>query len=503
MRSALIVLLCLFSFIGSSISFGGSNVLDDDIVLVPVKDDPTISFRIWFKVGSQDDPPGKEGLAAITASMLTDASTQKNSYEEVLDKLFPLAASYSASTSVEMTIIYGRTHKDNVKVYYPLFTDAILLPAFKQEDLERIKSEALNYLENTLRYHSDEELGKAVLYNNIFSGTPYGHITTGLIESVKSITLDDVRNFYTKHFTRDNAIIGLGGGFDTALRENVKKDLQNLPVGRPETVGTPQPRAIDGMHVTIVEKEAASTAMSIGFPINILRGHKDWYALAIANSWLGEHRNSSSHLYQVIREERGLNYGDYSYIENFPRGGEVRMPRQNVSRRRQIFEIWIRPVPHEAKHFALRAALREFKRLLENGMTQTQFDLTRNFLTKYVLHYAPTTMQRLGYALDDRFYGIQGSHLAKFRKMIHELTLDDVNSAIKKYWQYGNMQVAIITKDAKSLKEVLENDTPSPITYQTTKPESILNEDKEISAFPLNVKAENVRIVPVQDLFVK
>jgi zinc protease len=107
-------------------------VPDDHIVRLPVPNDPTICFRIWFKVGSQDDPKGKEGLAGITTSMLTDASTEKNSYEQIIDKLFPLAASYSATSSVEMTVVYGRTHKDNLKEYYPLFMDAILAPAFKQ-----------------------------------------------------------------------------------------------------------------------------------------------------------------------------------------------------------------------------------------------------------------------------------------------------------------------------------------------------------------------------------
>ena len=68
----------------------------------------------------------------------------------------------------------------------------------------------------------------------------------------------------------------------------------------------------------------------MGFPIDVLRGAQEWYALAIANSWLGEHRNSSSHLYQVIREARGLNYGDYSYIEHFPAAGGCMMPPQNV-----------------------------------------------------------------------------------------------------------------------------------------------------------------------------
>lgn len=258
-----------------------------------------------------------------------------------------------------------------------------------------------------------------------------------------------------------------------------------------------------GKHVTIVEKDAQSTAISMGFPISILRGSKEWYALAIANSWLGEHRNSSSHLYQVIREERGLNYGDYSYIENFPNGGGLQMPPQNVCRRQQIFEIWIRPVPNETRHFALRAALREFKKLVDNGMTESEFQLTKGFLYKYVLHYAPTTSERLGYAIDDVFYGIKGSHLETFRKMMKEVTLKDVNAAIRKYWQYGDMEIAIITKDAQGLKDALVQEAPSPITYSSPKPDQILEEDKEIAVFPLKIKAENVKIVKVEELFKK
>jgi zinc protease len=496
----ILLAVCL---IAPMMTFGEEKVPSDNLILLPVKNDPTVSFRIWFKVGSQNDPVGKEGLANITASMLTDAATQKNSYEQVLDKLFPLASGYSAIPSVEMTVVTGRTHKDNLKEFYPLFTDAILAPAFKQEDLDRIKSDVLNYLENTLRYASDEELGKAVLYNSIFEGTPYGHINAGLVQSVRSITLDDVRNFYKTYFTRDNVAIGLGGGYDAALVDQLKKDLQALPAGAVKPVPPPAAKPIKGKKVVIVEKDAASTAISMGFPIDIVRGSKEWYALAIASSWLGQHRNSSSHLYQVIREERGLNYGDYAYIENFPNGGMRTVPPQNVSRRKQIFEIWIRPVPNETRHFALRAAMRELKKLVDNGMSESDFTLTRAFLKNFVLHYAPTTNERLGYAIDDKFYALKGSHLETFRKMMSEVTLKDVNAAIKKYWQYNDIQIAIVTKDAAGLKEALGKEAPSPITYKTPKAESVMEEDKEIVVFPLGIKAENVTIVPVAELFEK
>jgi len=498
----LTVTLALALIVGAStLSMGGVSMKADNVVQLRVKNDPTISFRIWFKVGSQNDPQGKEGLSEITAAMLTDASTLRNSYEQIIDSLYPLAAGYDATTSAEMTVVYGRVHKDNLKEYYPLFIDAITAPAFKQSDLDRIKSQVLSNLENTLRYSSDEELGKAVLYNSIFDGTAYGHITSGTVTSVRSITIDDIRSFYRKYFTKDNLVIGLGGGYDTTLVASLRSGLAALPAGKPAALAPPRPASVKGFNVTIVEKDAPATAISMGFPIDLLRGSKDWYALAIANSWLGEHRNSSSHLYQVIREKRGLNYGDYSYIENFPRGGMRNVPPQNVSRRKQIFEIWIRPVPLEAGHFALRAALREFKAVVEKGMTKDEFTLTRNFLRKYVLHYAPTTMERLGYAIDDRFYGLQGSHLAMFRSMVGTLTRADVNKAIRTYWQFGNMQIAVITKDAKGLREALVNDSPSPITYKTPKPEAIMEEDREIAVFPVKVRPENVRIVPVTEVF--
>jgi zinc protease len=498
-----LLLLCATLVLLPAVIFGGQPVDTRSFVQLPVKNDPTIAIRLWFKVGSQNDPAGKEGLALITGEMLADASTKNNTYAQIIDKLYPLAAGYSASVSTEMTVISGRVHKDNVAAYYPLFMDAVLAPAFAQEDLDRIKSDVLNNLETTLRYASDEELGKAVLYNDVFAGTPYGHIVSGTVEGVKSITLDDVKAFYKAHYTAGNVMPGIGGGYDQTLVDRLAQDLSTLPAGVPAPVPVPQPKPINGFKVTIVDKDAPATAISMGFPINIVRGSREWYALAIANSWLGEHRNSSSHLYQVIREARGLNYGDYSYIENFPQGGRLQMPPQNVARRKQLFEIWIRPVPLENGHFALRAALREFKHLVDKGMTKEEFTLTRGFLKNYVLHYAPTTSQRLGYALDDRFYGIQGSHLEIFRKMMGEITLEEVNAAIKKYWQFGNMQIAVITKNAAAFKDALVNDTSSPITYKNPKPDSVVKEDKEIEVFPVKVRKEDVIIVPVGEVLQK
>ena len=472
-------------------------------VLLPIKEDPTICFRIWFKVGSQNDPAGKEGLAQLTASLIAEGATKKNGYSTILEKLYPIASSYGASVDKEMTVISGRTHGDNLELFYGLLKEAILEPAFDVSDFTRIKTQMINNIEKNLRYSSDEELGKAALYDDIFKGTAYGHLNAGTVAGLQSITQADVRKFYQTHFIRENIMIALGGGFTDAFVKRMRTDFALLPTGTPESVPKPEPKKISGKHVLLVDKKTDATAISFGFPIPVLRGSKDYYALWIANSWFGEHRNSSSHLYQVIREVRGMNYGDYSYIEIFPNGGARQMPPANVARRQQLFEVWIRPVPNATRHFALRAAMRELQQLVQNGLTQEQFELTRKFLRNYCLHFAPTTMEQLGYKMDDVFYGISGSHLVNFRKMMSELTLKDVNDAIKKYLQFRDMKIAIVTSGAEQFAKELAADAASPMKYATPKSDEVLKEDSLIEKFPLAIQVDRITIVPVDQMFAK
>ena len=472
------------------------------MVLMSVPADPTISFSLSFAVGSQDDPPGKEGLAFLAGQMLGDAATEKRSLDQILEALYPLASSYSVRVDRERTTLTGRTHRDNVAAYLELFSDAFLRPAFKTADFERIKNDAINDLENTLRYSSDEELGKAAFEDFVFRGTRYAHPSEGTVEGLRSITLDDVRTFYKSRFTAASALLGIGGGYDEATVARLKMAVRELPAGAAPAPPAIEPAPISGRSVLLIAKPGADASISFGFPIDVHRGERDFYALWIANSWLGEHRNQASHLFQVIREHRGLNYGDYSYIEAFPEGGHRTMPPVNVPRREQLFEIWIRTLPNDKAVFALRAALRELEELVDHGLTKEQFELTRGFLKKYSLHFAETTSARLGYAVDDVFYGIDGEgHLARFRKMMDELTLDDVNGAIKRHLQTANLKIAIVTGDAPALAAALTGGAPTPITYDNPKPPEIMAEDREIAAFPLGIAADHVTIVPLDEAF--
>lgn len=471
-------------------------------VLLPVAGDPTVAVKITFAVGAQNDPPGKEGLANLTAQLISDGATKKHTYAQVLELLYPMAAGYGVRCDKEITTFSGRVHKDNLAAYSELYTDAILQPAFDEADFKRIKQRTRDFIEKNLRYSSDEELGKQTLYGAVFAGTPYKHLNAGTVAGLDAITLDDVKAFYAKNYTRDAVTLAIGGGYDKAYVETLSGMLAMLPAGKPAAVPAPSVAPISGRKVVIVKKPGAATAISFGFPIAAKRGEREFYALWLANSWLGEHRNSSSHLYQVIRDARGMNYGDYSYIEIFPEGGNRSMPPTGVARRKQMFEVWIRPVPNEQAHFALRAAMREVEKFAANGLTQEQFELTREFLAKYSLHFAETTSDRLGYAVDDKFYAVSApGNLAKFKEIVPTLTLEEVNAAIKKYIRPDNMVIAVVTEKADEMATALATGTPSPMTYQNPKPAEITTEDKQIEAYPLKISRDAITIVPVDQMF--
>lgn len=473
----------------------------DRAVLLPVEDDPTISFRIWFEVGAQCDPEGREGLATLTALLMTGGATEHRAYDEIVEALYPMAADYGAIIDKEMTVISGRVHRDNLEAYYELLTDAILHPAFNEDDFTRIRSNLRNNVDKSLRYADDEELGKAAFYDFVFEGSRYGHLNHGTLSSLDAITLDDVRAFYRKWYTRDNFVIGIGGGYASGLPERLEADLRVLPEGKAEQPAPPDVARIEGLEMIIVEKDCDATAISFGFPISVLRGDDDFWALALFNSWFGEHRNSSSHLYQVIREARGMNYGDYSYIEIFPNGGRRQMPAPNNARRQQLFEVWIRPVQHEHRHFVLRAAMRELQQVVDNGMTREAFELTQRFLDKYALQYAKTTSERLGYAIDAKFYGIERAYIDQFRRRIAALTLEEVNAAIKRHLQYDNVKFGIVTNDGEAFRRDLVMNMPSPVSYSTPIPEEVLEEDAHIAVHPLDFVEERIRIVSVDEMF--
>jgi len=471
------------------------NVLDNS------NDSPLVDVNILFYTGSAADAAGKKGTAALMASMLTQGGSQSRSYKDIKKALYPLAGSFWSQLDKEMISFSGRVHKDNADAWYALISDQLLNPGWREDDFKRLKKELIDGIKSGIKASNDEELGKEVLYSKLYQGHSYEYFNSGDLSDLENLTLDDVKAFYQSQLTQAKLNLGMTGAVPATVRSALFNDLSTLPLGNEKRLTIDKAPQLTGHHVTLVEKQAQSTAVSFGFPIETLRSDKDWAALWLIRSYFGEHRSSNSYLYQQIRQQRGMNYGDYAYIEYFPRGSSQTKPDANLGRSSQIFQVWLRPLrSNNDAHFATRAALFELDKLIANGMSEKDFAATRNFLTNYVPQMVASQDKQLGYALDSKFYGTD-DFVNYVRQQLASLTIADVNRVIKENLQTDDIHYVFVTGDAKDMKQRLLSESQSVLKYNSDKPASLLADDKIIQDYKLQIPANNLEIMPIDTVF--
>ena len=510
-----------YILIAAAISLISFNAGAQEIVELKQPESNKVVVKLMFRNGSISDPSGKEGLTDFTTSMIADGGTKNMTKSQIDDALYPWSASIGASVDKEVSIFTFQCPAAYMDKFYRIMVDVLTAPAFSKDDFDRIKSNQQNYVDEVIRTSSDEEYSKKALEDFLFRGTNYQHMVQGTSAGVKNITLEDVKAHYKNFYSIKNVMIGVAGNYSGDFISKLKADLAKLGTS-PAAIAQPlKPKMPVGLQVEIIQKDnALGSAICMGFPLDITRADNSFAALMVANSWLGEHRKSYSHLYKKIREERSMNYGDYSYIEWYENGGGNMLPPPGVPRHNNYFSIWIRPVQTAAglkkqypelsgisighAHFAMRMALREMQQLIDKGMSNEDFEATRTFLRSYMKLYIQSTERQLGYLMDSRFYE-RKDYISEMNTLLTALTLQDVNAAMKRFWQTQNFYVVIVTDktEAEPLKKSLETNLPSPMSYSNVLKSSlspeILSDDKNVENYPLNVKS--VAIINSSDTF--
>lgn len=471
-------------------------------ISLPSPTSPFVSFRFSFETGSRDDPAGREGIAALTGGAMAEAGAGNRTYAEILEALYPMAAGIGVQVDREVTVVHGTVHRDHLEAYYALLRDVVLAPRFAPDDVLRLRSDQSNAITAGLRAADDEGLGKELLSAMIHDGGPYGPPVEGTVRGLAAIDGDDLRAFHRERFTRDRLAIGLAGAIPDGFAERVARDLAALPERGPDRPPLPRPNEPDGLTAFVATKPCRAWAISLGYPIAVTRADDDFYPLYVANSYFGEHRTFNGVLVNAMRADRGLNYGDYTYVEGFVQDGLSTFPLPSTPRRQQAFSIWIRPVAPAHAHFAVRQAMRELARLVRDGLTAAAFEATREFLLAYSRLWVQTPSRRLGYAMDGAFYGREDL-VAELAHRLPAMTAEDVNAAIRRCLRPDAAFLAVVADPdgAGPFADALARNAPSPMVYASeTRPE-IIEEDREIAVYPLGTARDRIRVVPADALF--
>ncbi len=461
-----------------------------------------VSLRVVVASGSSDDPKTKEGLTSLTADLTVDSGTKDLTITELTKLLYPFAASINSHTDRDTTVFEAEVSTASLAAFYPLFRDVMLTPRLDDESFARVRSRAESALVDDLSSSNDEELGKEALQAVLYRDHPYGHPAVGTVVGLASITLADVQSQRARAFCRDRVTVGIAGGFPEGFDKTLASDLAKLPPCASKRDALPAPKKTTGLKVVIVDKPSAeSTAISMGFPIDMTRASDEYPAVFFFASYLGLHRQSAGVLYQELRESRGFNYGDYAYSEFFEQEGGDRYPAANLVRRQQEFTMWIRPTKPQNGIFALRGAVYFYRKLLESGISDDEITRFRGFTSRYFALEQQTESRRLGYAIDDLAYGIKEPWLDRMRASWQSLNASKLKDATTKKLTPTDLTIVIVSKDAAALKKTLVAGTATPPTYDSPKPARVTDADKEIQKLSLGLKDDDVSIVPAAMLF--
>lgn len=476
---------------------------------------PITAFNLTFRVGSADDPIGFEGLAELTAHLMREGGIRATrivgqdeparSRAELEEFFFPLAAEIGVSVEKEQISFHVTSTGDDAATVLRVLAQIVVAPAFDQGEFDRLKAEALDALTKQWPREDEEELGKAVLDARIYGANhPYSHVTTGTVAGLRAITLEKLKEFYRTKFTQRRLTVGLAGVVSPQVEKIAKEAFLVLNEGDTDRALIPPAPQSASLALTLVKGPFDAVGGHFGQPLPFNRASKDFPEMYLASWAFGKHRSFVGRLMRVVRELRGLNYGTYAYVQDFPGGGRLLSEPPQAARTRQAFTVWARPTPPENACFLIRQIYRELESLAAKGLTKEEFKLAQNHLIGNAPLLASGLERQLGFAIDSEFYGIQGDFPLMLQSQVKKATRAGVNALLRKYIEPSKMELVIVTSDPEKFKEQVLGERCG-ITYAPgiVKSGDVLAEDKVIATYPVPIKPQAITLIEAEHFFEK
>ena len=270
---------------------------------------PILSMELVIKGGETLVPADKHGLASLTASLLSEGTTKRDSLK-LSGELADIAASLGAQGGLESCNLTLTTLTKHEAKALELFTDVLLNPTFPAREMTRLKTQRLNMIRSRA---DNAAMVAGTVFNRLLYGEthPYGRPAMGTAKSIGAITRDDVVAFHKRLFVPNNASLVVVG--DTtpdaivAILEVALKDWKPSE-GAVASAELPAPSAsTKGVTVTLVNKPAAAqTVLTVG-QVGVARNTPDYIPLMVMNGVLGGQFSSRINL--NLREDKGYTYG--------------------------------------------------------------------------------------------------------------------------------------------------------------------------------------------------
>lgn len=388
---------------------------------------PIVNMQIVFQNAGSIKDKDRDGLAKFTSKLLNEG-TKKDGSVKFAEKLESKAISLSVSAGVETFVFEVSSLKSEFKEAVSFLIELLKDPNFTQESFEKVKTITLGSLlskENDYDYIASTNLNKI-----IFNGSSLETPSSGTVESINKLKLEDTSAFFKNNITLDRAIAVVGGDLNiTEAMEQVKRVLTLLEVGDNNTTLNKLDALDSNQTLKTIKNETKQAYIYFGSPFYIDPKSEESYKAKVASFILGA-SGFGSRMMEEIRVKRGLAYSAYC--------------RVNISKSATYFNGHLQ-TKLESQEEATKVVKELVSEFIKNGVTQKELENAKKFLLGSEPLRNETLSQRLSKTFTEYYRGLEIGYSLKELELIDKLTLNDLNNFIKSHKEIENLSFSIVT----------------------------------------------------------
>ncbi len=406
---------------------------------------PLVQFSFRVMGGLYLDDPDKIGAANMITDLMMEGTANKTP-EELEDAIGQLGSSINMGTSDEYITISGNCLARNYEATMDLVTEILLEPRWDAAEFERIKKSTIN---NIQQREANPNAIASVVLNKMLYGDDHvlSNPTVGYIETVASITLEDVKAYYDKNFSPNITNYHVAGAVSQDGAMAALSELETKWASKEVEIPTYEVPAVPSEpQVYFVDvPNSKQSVIRIG-RLTVAGDDPDYNLISIANERLGA--GSSGQLFRILREEKGFTYGASSFVG------------------RQAYDPGVWLAYSSVRSNVTKESLDIFKEVIggyAEGYTQEDLEKTQNSLIKENTRQYETLFSLIGILQSISTYDLPLDYIDQQQQAVTNMTVDKVKEIVNQYMDLNNQIYLIVGDKATQFDRLKVNGPGNPI----------------------------------------
>jgi zinc protease len=396
---------------------------------------PVVQIKLVVRSGSASDPEKVPGLAQLTAAMLKEGSSKRNS-AKLAEAIDFLGADLHVASDTDSVVIDMHALSEHFQEALELVAEVATKPAFSQQELDKLRKRELARLQ--LRTQSPHFLATREFSKALYGKHAYAHVDT-TPEVVKRVKRNDLMTWHRRHFGPNNAFLVVVGN---VTPDQVKSAADSAFKGWAKVSVPPavqaEPPARETRDVILVDRPKSVQSVIYYGNLALPRQHADYIPLLVANQVLGG--SAASRLFMDLREKRSLTYGAYSDVDE-----RVQVAPFNA----------FASVRNEVTAEAMAAFSEHLDRIVREPPSEAELADAKRYLVDRFPLRIETPEKVAALVSQQRLYGLEDDYWDKFGEQIERVTPDAALQAAQKYIR-PDKGIIVVVGEAAAVKPALE-----------------------------------------------